>query len=110
MVSKGCVTVGSILAALSAGTSRPAACCGLLVSPAIKLRRSWLALVKGILPEELNSPAMWPVAYKARNCGQTDAKSGDYIICQQCIPQFGGLAGSYSTINFIQAAGFARPT
>ena len=32
------------------------------------------------------------------------------IACQQCIPQFGGLAGSYSTINFIQAAGFALPT
>jgi hypothetical protein len=30
--------------------------------------------------------------------------------CQQCIPHFGGLAGSYSSINFIQAAGFARST
>jgi hypothetical protein len=44
------------------------------------------------------------------NCGETDPERVGYMECQQCIPHFGDLAGSYSTINFIQAAGFARPT
>ena len=80
MASKGCVTVGSILVAATAG-------CGLLASPAIKLRRIGSASVKGISAQtNLKSPVTDRWATLADDSNRQVRPMGRLGVCQQCIP------------------------